>query len=70
MYNMNEVSKRWLEAAKVLSKDVTAKISCPECSKGVLLVKDEEIDDWNKIDRYLICNNCGRWEVITMNRPT
>ena len=66
---MSEVSDKWLEAVKILSKDLTAKIKCPECNKGILIVKDEEIIEWNKIDRYLICDNCGKWNVITMNNP-
>ena len=64
---MSEVSYKWLEAAKILSNDVSAKIKCPECNQGILIVKDEEMIEWNKIDRYLICDNCGKWNVITMN---
>lgn len=65
---MNELSRRWLEAAKILIKNSTVKIACPECNKGALMVKDEEFGK-TQIDRYLICNNCGKWNVITMSKP-
>lgn len=65
---MNETSQKWLEAAKILIKDPTVKITCPECNKGTLIVKDEEFSE-TQIDRYLICDNCGRSEVITMSKP-
>lgn len=66
---MNEISYKWLEAAKVLGKDANQKIIFPECGISHLIVKDELIPNWNKIDRYLICDNCGKWNVMTMSIP-
>lgn len=66
---MKTKSKQWIEAAKILSRDITAQIKCPECNEGVLVVKDEEIKEWNKVDRYLLCSKCGKWNVITMDKP-
>ncbi len=65
---MNTISKKWIEAARALIQDKTAKVICPECMNGILIIKDEEIKEWDKIDRYLICNNCGKWNVITMSK--
>lgn len=61
--------KGWLDAAMVLGKDKNAVVICPECQAGTLLVKDEPIPQWKKIDRYIICNICGKWNVMTGNYP-
>lgn len=61
-----EMSKRWLEAAKILASHPNEKVLCPECGDGYLLVKDERIVGWNQIDRYLICEKCGKSNVMTM----
>jgi hypothetical protein len=58
-------TEKWIEAAKILRSNASAKVECPECKKGVLIVKDESISGWNKIDRYMICSNCGKWNVLT-----
>jgi hypothetical protein len=60
-------NKMWIEAAKILEKDPLAKVQCPECKVGTLIIKDEPLDArGDRIDRYLICDNCGKWNVITM----
>ena len=64
-----EAMKRWREAANILAADPTAKVKCPECNNGYLKVKDEIIKQWNKLDRYMRCDNCGKWNVMTMDIP-
>lgn len=67
---MKPETKKWLDAGFILQNDPNAKVSCPECGVGILIVKDEPIGtSGNRIDRYLICNNCGKWNVITMELP-
>lgn len=39
----------------------------PSCGNSFLKVRDEPISQWQKIDRYLICELCGRHEVVTGN---
>lgn len=46
---MNEKSNKWLEAAKVLAKDVNEKIICPECGISHLVVKDGSIEGWDQV---------------------
>ena len=66
---MDVTTKKWIEAAKLLEKDSTKIVKCPVCDKGILIVKDEEIPNHpDKFDRYLICNNCGNSNVITMKK--
>jgi len=66
---LSEVGKLWVDAAIALAKSPNAVINCPECKSGILKVKDEPIELWNKIDRYIYCDNCKRCEVITMSDP-
>lgn len=66
---MEEKTRKWIEAANMLIENPTAKVVCPECEKGFLQVKDEPIEIWKKLDRYLICDSCGKWNVITMANP-
>lgn len=58
-------SKKWIEAGILLSKNPTEIITCPDCNTGTLLVKDEPLGKL-QIDRYIICNFCGHWNVITL----
>jgi hypothetical protein len=61
--------KRWRDAANVLAKDRHAKVKCPECGIGHLLVKDVRIKGQNKLDRYMQCDNCSLYNVMTMGIP-
>ena len=68
---MRSETKKWIEAGRILQLDPSAKVKCPECAIGLLTVKDEPIPgSVDRIDRYLICNNCGEWNVIRMVVPT
>lgn len=66
---MNEISKKWLDALKQFTVNPDAKINCLECNKGFLVLKDVPFtsDNRNYIDRYLICDTCGRREVATIS---
>ena len=65
---MNETSRLWIEAAKVLSANPSAILICPECKVGKLNVKDEPIEVRNKIDCYLYCDTCGKYNVLTISK--
>jgi hypothetical protein len=62
---MNTKTKKWIEAGMILAENPTAIVLCPECEKGRLLVKDAPIKGLNKVDRYLICENCDKYNVIS-----
>lgn len=62
---MSETYKKWIAAAKAFEDDPNAKVKCPECSIGELFIKDEIALEHRKLDRYLICNYCGKWNVIS-----
>lgn len=66
---MNERIRLWVEVATALGKDPFAVVKCPECRVGTMFVKDELITDWNKLDRYIICNACKQYNVMTMAIP-
>jgi uncharacterized protein with PIN domain len=64
---IEERLRKWREAAKAFSNDIHAMVICPECNEGHLFIKDEIIEQWNKLDRYMICDSCRRWNVLTMH---
>lgn len=67
---MKQQTKKWIEAAKILMEHPHRKVQCPECESGYLIIKDEPIPGRDKmIDRYLICDNCGKWNVMTIELP-
>lgn len=61
---MNNI-KKWIDAGMILAKNPAAIVLCPECAAGQLLIKDEPITGLNKVDRYLICENCKKYNVIS-----
>jgi rubredoxin len=60
----NDERDRWIEAAKA-AVDVSARITCPRCRKGMLLIEDERVDATHQ-DRHLRCPDCGAHESIFM----
>lgn len=65
---MHIKTKKWIEAGKLLAKDSTQIVSCPECEEGDLIIRDQEIPTHpGKFERYLICNRCGKWNTLLMN---
>lgn len=64
-----EKIKKWIDAVKVLESNPLAQVRCPECGVGYLKIKDEVAEKYGKLDRYMICDNCGRWNVMTMEIP-
>jgi len=65
---MSPEAERWVEAAKVLAMDPTAKVVCPQRLDGTLAVHDEPCGE-GMIERYLICDVCGAKNVIRMRAP-
>ena len=64
---MKEIAKKWMDAALIFENNHDSVIVCPECGIGTLYIKDEPIPNVaNRIDRYIICNYCGKWNVITL----
>ena len=60
---MSPETTAWLEAAKILARNPEMKLECPSCKIGTIVVKDEP-HGVNKLERWLICDKCGRWETI------
>jgi DNA-directed RNA polymerase subunit RPC12/RpoP len=66
----NPSTKKWIEAAKILSQDSSAIVPCPELNDGILIIHDEVFrDDPTRMERYLVCNKCGARNVIRMRVP-
>jgi len=61
---MSRERQSWIEAAKVLGHDATAKVACPQCGEGDLDVQDVIIS--NTLERHLFCPKCGAKNSILM----
>jgi hypothetical protein len=55
--------QRWVEAAKILAADRSARVLCPRHGDGYLEVTDVPLGD-GKVERYLRCPICGATNVI------
>jgi hypothetical protein len=62
-----EERKKWLEAIDVFRNDIDAKVLCPHCAIGSLIVTDIAFDNDN-IDkggeRIIKCSCCGEYTTV------
>jgi predicted RNA-binding Zn-ribbon protein involved in translation (DUF1610 family) len=64
---MNEITKRWIEAGKVLAADPLAKVPCPNCGEADLQVQDvANPANAVEFERYIRCPRCGGFNVLRM----
>jgi len=64
---MNEESKRWIDAGKILGLDPTAHVLCPKCQTEVLSVTDQPLDATH-LERHLRCPKCNAYNSIRLAR--
>ena len=58
----------WVAAAENLVLNSSKKISCPDCGKPALQVRDVEYG-WGHtkgLERYLVCSHCGAYNAVNM----
>jgi hypothetical protein len=64
---MKPSSKKWIEAAKILEADPSARVRCPVRDDGFLRVQDVVFTtDSSMMERHLICETCGATNSIRM----
>src|SRR4051812_36664987 len=57
----------WIEAAKILGLDPTARVVCPAKRDDILDVHDEVFPaDRTMMERYLTCPTCGARNIMRM----
>ena len=61
------VQNEWVVAAKILGHEPNRQVLCPDCKTGYLHTKDEMWPDGKKCDRYLVCDHCKAYNVMTFN---
>ncbi|NIG56644.1 hypothetical protein [Chitinophaga sp. Cy-1792] len=61
---MDEITRNWIDVAKVLAADPAAKVQCHLCHVGYFQIIDVPIDEhyW---DRYIFCDHCREYVSIT-----
>jgi hypothetical protein len=63
-------ARRWIEAGKILAADKSAVVACPARGDGTLAVHDKVFEsDPTMMERYLVCDACGAWNVMRMRVP-
>jgi hypothetical protein len=66
---VKESTRKWIEAAIIFSSDSSASILCPECHIGHLSVSKDEPVWGDKIDRWIVCDHCGKYNTLLMENP-
>lgn len=62
--------RAWINAGITLRENPKATVVCPNCNKGHLKVTDVPVEGTDKVDRYMICDNCGSYNVITFSEKS
>ena len=64
---MNETTKKWVEAAKILGRDPSRNVVCPVCGEANLVVADVPTPG-NEVEfeRYLRCPSCHAVNIMKM----
>lgn len=62
----NRRRRLWLQAGNTLARDPTARIACPTCGRGVLVVSDVRIMDETRVERWMRCDTCGSANTMLM----
>lgn len=66
-----EVTKRWIEAGKILAADAKAHVLCPVCQVGVLEVSDvRSANDSTQLERHMRCPACRAHNFLRLTRST
>jgi hypothetical protein len=58
--------RAWIEAGKAVAKDSAARVTCPSCGRGVLIVRDELAVGGTRVERWMRCNACEATNTILM----
>lgn len=62
------ITNAWIEAAKILGVDSTARVLCPKCNRDYLAVVDVDVSGSQKFERILRCPLCGSRNIMSMTR--
>lgn len=62
------LNAKWISVAKRISADKSARVVCPECNNGILIVTDEIILNGSHVERWMRCNTCGKANTLLMTR--
>jgi DNA-directed RNA polymerase subunit RPC12/RpoP len=67
---MMSQTSRWRDAAIVLGRDPTAKVTCPVCGEHELQVRDVyPFRGADMFERYLECPSCKSRNIMRMKNP-
>jgi hypothetical protein len=66
----SDITKRWIEAGKLIATDSCAKVPCPACQAAALQIEDvrSEINP-SLLERHMLCPQCGAYNSLRLTRP-
>lgn len=67
----SDITKRWIEAGKILAQDASAvNVLCPVCQAVALEVTDVR-NELNpvELERHMVCKACGAQNSLRLVRP-
>ena len=66
---MTEESRRWIEAAKLLLTDASARVECPRCGQGILKTIEVPLSTTGGAELHMSCPLCNAYNAA-LRRPT
>lgn len=65
----DEITKRWIEAGKIIADNAEKKVICPVCQDNFLKVWDVQNDDDDSLlERHMLCERCNAYNVLRLHR--
>ncbi len=64
---ISEISKKWIEAGRILAENPEEKVKCPECGQNDLIVNEliSKLEPGKK-ERMVYCPTCGAKNYIRL----
>ncbi len=64
-----EITRRWIEAGKLIAKNRDELVLCPVCQSATLRVEDVHVvGDQALIERYMTCPSCSARNSLRLKR--
>jgi len=65
----SEVTRRWIDAGKIIAESAKAEVICPVCQSAVLKIWDVSSDCNEALfERHMFCENCGAYNILRLKR--
>jgi hypothetical protein len=67
----SEITRRWIEAGKLIAEDVNSQVLCPVCQVEMLKVLDvNNATSPSHLERHMSCSHCGAYNSLRLARSS